>query len=435
MLSIINRYKKYGKHVNWFRALPGIDDGLRPAERRALVGGFKAAKDMVKSVKIVAAGLVLHPHGDSAFYDTLTRLVNAGFFDKQGNWGSNEGLEPQPAAAMRYTEARLNSFYKKMIFEFINNVPWEEIEIEEEPKFLPTPVPLCYLLDNINFCIGFGMRTVIPKFKLDDLIKLTKSIIDKKHILIKPYCPGNVVLKESEVERILNKGEGKVIFQTRHRINKKKRMIKIYGTPIGGFDSLRTMLCNKYFKEGSVSANDNSKGGKIEFEVFVIKNKHCNFSELCRDVVKEITKTVNCKILVNDNNKVRVIGVKEHLIHTLNKYMRVYYSKLECDYKKIDEKMQEFLTIEIIRPYLGDFLKRKIYDIDYIVSDLVERIDNLDGDVLKNLLKKYSIEKLFTASIDVSTLKEEMKNIKQKMKNINEVTLEKYLSFLRGDDI
>lgn len=435
MLSILDRYRKYGKHVNWFRALPGINDGLRPAERRALVGGYKAAKEMVKSVKIVAAGLVLHPHGDASFYDTLARLVNAGYFDKQGNWGSTEGLTPQTAAAMRYTEARLNSFYKNMIFEFIHDVPWEEIEIEEEPLFLPTPVPLCFLLDNVNIGIGFGIKTVIPRYKLNDLISLTKSIVvDRKPIVIKPYCPGNIVLKESEVEQLLDSGEGRIVFQTRYRINENNRNIKIYGTPVGGFSSLLSMLENRYFKDGSVSFNDHSEGGKVELEVSVIKNKRCDFTKLCKDVIHEITKPINCKILVNDKNAVRCIGVKEFLIHTLNNYMETYHHRLETDHRKIEDKLYEFRLIEKVRPFIGEYLKQKIYDIEFIVSDILNNIDNLDEKVLRDLMKKYSIEKLFTVSIDVEKLKEEMGMIKYKINNINAVTLEKYLSFFRPED-
>ncbi|MCK9556075.1 hypothetical protein M0R36_09715, partial [bacterium] len=407
MLSIIDRYKKYGIHLNQFRALPDINDGLRPVERRALLGGYKEAKDkMVKSVKIVAAGLVLHPHGDVSFYNTLTKMVNSGFFDKQGNWGSSNKLEPQPAAAMRYTEARLNNYYKEMIFEFINNVDWHTIEIEEEPVYLPTPIPLCFLIDSMNIGIGFGIRSVIPRYTINDLISLTKSIVvDKKHIIIKPYCPGNIVImEESECEKLLNTGKGKITYRPRYKIDHKSRSIKILGCPATGFSSLLKMLQDRYFPERTATALDNSKKNYVEIEIYVNKNKKCDFDELIKDVMNEITKTINYEILLNDNGKMKLVSVKELLIKNLNNYMKAFYNKLEEENNRLKNKLYEFTVIENIRPYLGNYLKNKMYNVEFIVKDLIDNIPDLKEDILKNLLKQYSIEKIFTASIDANKI-------------------------------
>ena len=165
-------YRSYGKYVNAFRAFPLDLDGLKPVERRVLLSAYQIASErFVKSARVDGHCLGhYHPHGTS--YGTIVQLVRQGFLSGQGSFGANIGVEPTPPAAMRYTGCRLSKTTKSLAFKLIKYVPWQLGELDEkEPLFLPTMFPLCLLGEEYTQGIGFGYKTFIPCFKIEDLYK------------------------------------------------------------------------------------------------------------------------------------------------------------------------------------------------------------------------------------------------------------------------
>jgi DNA gyrase subunit A len=172
-------YMDYAMSVIIGRALPDIRDGLKPAHRRVLYGmkamGLSSTRGYRKCAKIV--GEVMgnyHPHGDASIYDTLVRLaqdfnMRAPLVDGQGNFGSIDG---DPPAAMRYTEARLESLGDEMMTdlekETVDFVPNYD-ETTEEPTVLPAPFP--NLLINGSSGIAVGMATNIPPHNMREVIE------------------------------------------------------------------------------------------------------------------------------------------------------------------------------------------------------------------------------------------------------------------------
>jgi DNA gyrase subunit A len=172
-------YMDYAMSVIIGRALPDVRDGLKPAHRRVLYGmkamGLSATRGYRKCAKIV--GEVMgnyHPHGDASIYDTLVRLaqdfnMRAPLVDGQGNFGSIDG---DPPAAMRYTEARLESLGDGMMTdldkETVDFVPNYD-ETTEEPTVLPAPFP--NLLVNGSSGIAVGMATNIPPHNMREVIE------------------------------------------------------------------------------------------------------------------------------------------------------------------------------------------------------------------------------------------------------------------------
>ena len=173
-------YKTYGEYINSCRSFPLDLDGLKPVERRILLSAYQVARDkLVKSARI--NGHVMsnyHPHGDS--YQTIVNLVNQGFLDGQGNFGTKAGSEPAPAAAMRYTECKLSKLVYNIAFRLIKYVPWEPLELEKEPLYLPTMLPFCLIGNDNTQGIGFGFRTYIPCFKIIDLQKRLLYLLGKR---------------------------------------------------------------------------------------------------------------------------------------------------------------------------------------------------------------------------------------------------------------
>ncbi|AUV81864.1 DNA gyrase subunit A [Salinigranum rubrum] len=179
-------YIDYAMSVIAGRALPDVRDGLKPVHRRILYAmhqaGISSGSSHRKSSSIVGETMGdYHPHGDSAIYDTLTRMaqdfsMRYPLVDGQGNFGSVDG---DPAAAMRYTEARMSSIAE----ELLEDIEKDTVDFQsnyddrtEEPTVLPAAFP--NLLVNGSSGIAVGMSTNIPPHNLGEVIDATVKLID-----------------------------------------------------------------------------------------------------------------------------------------------------------------------------------------------------------------------------------------------------------------
>src|SRR5262245_50906881 len=183
-------YMDYAMSVIIGRELPDARDGLKPAHRRVLYGmktmGLTATRGYRKCAKIVGEVMGnFHPHGDASIYDTLVRLaqdfnMRYTLVDGQGNFGSIDG---DPPAAMRYTEARLQSLGDEMMTdldkETVDFAPNYD-ETTEEPTVLPAPFP--NLLVNGSAGIAVGMATNVPPHNLREVVDGCIWLIESTYI-------------------------------------------------------------------------------------------------------------------------------------------------------------------------------------------------------------------------------------------------------------
>ncbi len=232
-------YLDYAMSVIVARALPDVRDGLKPVHRRILFasqeGGFVAGRPYRKSAKIV--GDVMgnyHPHGDSAIYDSLVRMaqdwaMRVPLIDGQGNFGS---VDPDPAASMRYTEARL----AKVANALLNDLDKDTVDFQpnydgsrEEPSVLPARFP--NLLVNGAGGIAVGMATNIPPHNLGEVIKACLAYIDNPLITIDelieivpapdfPTAP--LILGTGGARAAYREGKGSIMQRARHEIEEGK---------------------------------------------------------------------------------------------------------------------------------------------------------------------------------------------------------------------
>src|SRR5947207_2367241 len=179
-------YLDYAMSVIVGRALPDIRDGLKPVHRRVLYTmqllGLAWNRGYKKSARVVGDCMgKFHPHGDSAIYDTLVRMVQEfslryPLVDGQGNYGSIDG---DPAAAMRYTEARMARIAHEMLADIdkdtVDFVPNYD-DNEQEPVVLPARIP--NLLVNGSTGIAVGMATNIPPHNLTEVVDALILLID-----------------------------------------------------------------------------------------------------------------------------------------------------------------------------------------------------------------------------------------------------------------
>ena len=182
-----NSYLDYAMSVIVSRALPDIRDGLKPVHRRILYSMYEAGyhhnKPYKKSARIVGDVMgKYHPHGDSSIYEAMVRMaqdftMRLPLIDGQGNYGSMDG---DPAAAMRYTEARLGKVTSYMLEELeFDTVPTRPNydETLQEPKVLPSKFPNIFV--NGASGIAVGMATNIPPHNLGEIIDATLKLVDE----------------------------------------------------------------------------------------------------------------------------------------------------------------------------------------------------------------------------------------------------------------
>ena len=232
-------YIDYAMSVIVGRALPDVRDGLKPVHRRVLYSmnemGLKYNKPYKKSARVVGDVLgKYHPHGDTAVYDTLVRMaqdfsIRQPLVDGQGNFGSIDG---DSAAAMRYTECRL----QKISDEMLNDLDKDTVKMIpnydgslEEPSVLPAKVPA--LLVNGSSGIAVGMATNIPTHNLgevcDGIIEYIKnpSITTKEmmKIIKGPDFPTGAIIRGTRgIYEYFETGRGSVKVQATTEIEERK---------------------------------------------------------------------------------------------------------------------------------------------------------------------------------------------------------------------
>jgi DNA gyrase subunit A len=233
-------YIDYAMSVIVARALPDVRDGLKPVQRRTLYDmyelGIRYDRPYRKSARIVGDTMgKYHPHGDSSIYEALV-VMSQDFkkglplIDGHGNFGNIEG---DGAAAMRYTEARLQKITQeafladldKDVVDFIPNFD----ETEKEPTVLPVKIP--NLLVNGSEGIAVGMATNIPPHNLGEVIDATKAYMMDNNITTRelmryvkgPDFPtGGIVINEDELLDIYETGVGKVKIRGKVEVEKAK---------------------------------------------------------------------------------------------------------------------------------------------------------------------------------------------------------------------
>jgi DNA gyrase subunit A len=228
-------YLDYAMSVIVSRALPDVRDGLKPVHRRILYAcqeaGYVAGRPYRKSSRIVGDVMgKYHPHGDQAIYDALARMtqdwsMRVPLIDGQGNFGS---MDPDPPAAMRYTEARL----AKVANFLLGDIDRDTVDFtpnydasEREPQVLPARFP--NLLVNGAGGIAVGMATNIPPHNLGEVLAACRAYIDDpaissealmEHVKAPDFPTGGLILGQSGIRSAYTTGRGSILMRSRAHV-------------------------------------------------------------------------------------------------------------------------------------------------------------------------------------------------------------------------
>ncbi|MEG1802167.1 MAG: DNA topoisomerase (ATP-hydrolyzing) [Lachnospiraceae bacterium] len=381
-------YIDYAMSVIIARALPDVRDGLKPVQRRTLYDmyelGIRYDRPYRKCARIVGDTMgKYHPHGDSSIYESLVVMSQEfkkglPLVDGHGNFGSIEG---DGAAAMRYTEARLEQVTQeayladldKDVVDFAPNFD----ETEQEPVVLPVKVP--NLLINGAEGIAVGMATSIPPHNFGEVIEAVKAYIKDPDITTEelmeyikgPDFPtGGVVINQKDLMEIYETGAGKIRIRGKVQVEKtkggKERLViteipyTMIGANIGKFlnDVFSLVETKKTGDIVDISNQSNKDGIRIVFEI----KKGADIENLKNMLYKKtrLEDTFGVNMLAVVNGRPEIMGLRKVIGHHVNfqyelatrKYKTLLAKELEK--KEIQEGLIKAydvidLIIEILR--------------------------------------------------------------------------------------
>ena len=288
-------YLNYAMSVIRERALPDVRDGLKPVQRRVLFATNELLarhdKPYRKSARIVGDTMgKYHPHGDSSIYEAMVHLarsfsLNHPLIDGHGNFGSIEG---DPAAAMRYTEARLSEYTEisylqdldKGIVPMVKNFDGTE----EEPVVLPALLPA--ILVNGSEGIAVGMAGKIPQHNLGEVIDASVAYLKNPKISLKSIMKvlpgpdfGGIIANPEELSEIYATGQGKLRVRGEAAIFSEKGhpVIKITSVPpsyVGGVSRFLTKIGELYKAKvlSDISDISNMTAKDVDIRIFLKKD-------------------------------------------------------------------------------------------------------------------------------------------------------------------
>ena len=365
--SMKKSYIDYSMSVIVSRALPDVRDGFKPVHRRILYGMMELGNTYDKPYKKCAriVGDVLgkyHPHGDSSVYGALVRLAQDWamrycLVDGQGNFGSVDG---DGAAAMRYTEARLNRIGEAMMDDLYKDTVDFEDNFDgslKEPKVLPTRIP--NLLVNGATGIAVGMATNIPTHNLGEVIDGCVAMIDNpdintdglmRYIKAPDFPTGGIICGIDGVKDAYETGRGRIVIRSKTEIENEGQHEKIvvheipYNVNKAELIKRIADLVNEKKIEGISNVNDESdrEGMRIVIDVKREANANVILNKLYKMTDLQSSFSVNCIALVgaseNNSGRPKLLSLKECINYFVQHRHEVTIRRTKYDKRKAEER-------------------------------------------------------------------------------------------------
>ena len=436
-------YIEYAMSVIKGRALPDVRDGLKPVHRRILYAMYEdnltADKPFKKSATCV--GDVLgryHPHGDGSVYDALVRLaqdfsMRYPLVDGHGNFGSIDG---DPAAAYRYTEARMSKISDEMLRDIEKDtVNWDPNfdESRKEPRVLPSRFP--NLLVNGSAGIAVGMATNIPPHNLREVIDATVCILDNPEATLADlmeYVKGpdfptkGIIMGRSGIRAAYATGRGRVCVRARTEFEEfGQNRTRIIVTEIPYQVNKRMLIKNMADQvedkrlEGISDIRDESdrNGMRVVIELKRDANPQVVLNRLFAQTQLQTTFAINMLALVDDQSQPKILSLR----HILDEYIafqeEIIVRRTRFDLKKAQE-----------RAHLLEGLLIAQDNIDEVIHIIRSSYD----DAKENLMNRFGLDEVQAQAIldmrlkalqglDREKLENEYKELEERIAYFNEL--------------
>ena len=436
-------YIEYAMSVIKGRALPDVRDGLKPVHRRILYAMYEdnltSDKPFKKSATCV--GDVLgryHPHGDASVYDALVRLaqdfsMRYPLVDGHGNFGSVDG---DPAAAYRYTEARMSKISDEMLRDIEKDtVNWDPNfdESRKEPRVLPSRFP--NLLVNGSSGIAVGMATNIPPHNLTEVINAAICVLDNpeatladlmEHVKGPDFPTRGIIMGRSGIRAAYATGRGRVCVRARTEFEEfGKDRTRIIVTEIPYQVNKRMLIKNMADQvedkrlEGISDIRDESdrNGMRVVIELKRDANPQVVLNRLFAQTQLQTTFAINMLALVDDQSQPKILSLR----HILDEYIAFQEEITVCRTRYDLKKAQE-------RAHLLEGLLVAQDNIDEVIHIIRSSYDN----ARENLMNRFGLDEVQAQAIldmrlkalqglDREKLEAEYKELEERIAYFNEL--------------
>lgn len=402
---------RYSMSVIIDRALPDVRDGLKPVHRRILYTmgeqGLRPGGKFNKSARI--AGDVMgkyHPHGDSAIYDSMVRLaqdwvMRYPLVNGQGNFGSMDG---DPAAASRYTEARLGRAGN----ELLTDLDKETVDFrdnydgsEQEPSVLPAKLP--NLLLNGQIGIAVGMATSIPPHNLSELVDATIELIDNKeatiddllkHVKGPDFPTGAVVYGGAPMKQAYQTGRGSVTIRAVATIEESKKgrhSIVVTEMPYAVNKATLIEKIAELVKDKKLNTisdlRDESARGRVRVVIELKKDAYPKkvLNQLYKMTALQTSFHFNMLALI-DGIQPRILGLQDILSEFVKHRQNVVRRRTEYELRKAKERAHILEGYKIALDHIDEVIK-------------VIRASKTSEEAEKNLIERFKLSEIQAKAI------------------------------------
>ena len=383
-------YIEYAMSVIVGRALPDVRDGLKPVHRRILYtmyeSGLTSDKPFKKSATCVGDVLgKYHPHGDASVYDAMVRLaqnfsMRNVLVDGHGNFGDVDG---NPAAAYRYTEARLSKLANEMLRDIDKDtIDWDPNfdESRKEPRVLPSRFP--NLLVNGSSGIAVGMATNIPPHNLTEVINACVAVLDDpeitmvdlmEHISGPDFPTGGIIMGRSGIRAAYATGRGKVVVRGRtefETFNKDRTRIIVNELP---YQVNKKMLIKNIADqvkdkriEGISDMRDESdrNGMRMVIELKKDANPQVVLNTLYKQTALQSSFGIIMLALVDDQKQPKILSLRQIIDEYLRHQEEVLTRRTQFDLRKAQERAHLLEGLLIAQDNIDEVIRiiRTAYD-------------------------------------------------------------------------
>ncbi len=383
-------YIEYAMSVIVGRALPDVRDGLKPVHRRILYsmheGGLTPDKKYKKSAACVGDVLAkYHPHGDSSVYDAMVRMaqdfsLRYTLVDGQGNFGDVDG---NPAAAYRYTEARM----AKLSLEMLRDIDKETVDWDpnfdeslKEPRVLPSRFP--NLLVNGSNGIAVGMATNIPPHNLTEVINACLCVLDNpeaelsdlmEHIKGPDFPTRGIIMGRSGIRAAYATGRGKVVVRARTEFeefgNGRTRII-VNELPYQVnkrqlFKAIADQVKEKRLEGISDLRDETDRNGmRIVIELKKDANGQVVLNNLFKQTALQSNFSIILLALVNNQKQPKILSLRQILDEYLAFQKEIIVRRTRFDLKKAQERAHLLEGLLIAQDNIDEVIRiiRTSYD-------------------------------------------------------------------------
>lgn len=424
---------EYASYVIRDRAIPDLEDGLKPVQRRIMHTLFKMDDGRFQKVaNVVGECMKYHPHGDASIGGALVVLANKGIFiERQGNFGNM--YTGDGASAPRYIECRVSPLAKEFLVtnpsvtHYIPNYDGRSTE----PEVYRAKIPVALIIGAEG--IAVGMSTKILPYNIKEVLEAEKKALKGEDFQIYPDVPTGGLIDVSNY----NDGNGKIITRAKFDMSDEKKIV-ITELPVDSTsESLLTSIENAY-KAGKIkiSSIDDYTTDHCQIEIKLPRGVYAQDVEKALYAYTDCEKSISCQMLVIKDNMPTLMTATEIIKYYAKKLTAIIKDELEFERGKLTEELHA-RTLERI------FVEERIYkkieqmktaeDVSKAVKkgfvpfkdELVREVSDEDVETLLKIpIRRISLFDINKNKDQVTAINKRLKEINRRLKHLTDCALE-----------